>query len=152
MRNLLTLLLLPLASMTHGQCLDTLQFPNLQPPCYPDFVPVCGCDGVTYRNACHADFATVLQYGEGPCEQVVHDYYPNPVENMIYMTIATKYESDVNLYIFDRNGHVYYYRYLPLVSSQYLTIPVNGFEKGLYIVMTESNGQASFSKMIRIQH
>ena len=136
-------------STSFAQCLDTLQFPNPQPPCYPDFIPVCGCDGNTYRNNCYADYATVLQYTDGPCEHVALDFYPNPVIDLLNLTVVTKFESDVNLYIFDRNGIVYYYRYLDNITSKVLTIPVNGFDKGLYIIMAESNGEISLSKIIR---
>ncbi|MCF8276054.1 MAG: T9SS type A sorting domain-containing protein [Flavobacteriales bacterium] len=133
----------------NAQCIDTLNFPNLQPPCYPDFVPVCGCDGVTYRNACYADFATVLQYTDRPCEQVALDIYPNPCTYWLYATVVTKYESDVNLYIFDKNGTVFYYQFLPLVSQETLSLPIYGFDKGLYIIMVESNGVTKFSKFIK---
>ncbi|MDB4655844.1 T9SS type A sorting domain-containing protein [Flavobacteriales bacterium] len=137
------------AQFSFGQCIDTLNFPNLQPPCYPDFIPVCGCDGVTYRNECYARFATVQQWQEGPCENVVIDHYPNPVSYTMYLTVVSKFESNVNLYIFDRNGLAYYYRYLPLVTSTTLTIPVSGFEQGLYIIMAESNGDVQLSKFIK---
>lgn len=147
--TLSTLLILLFAMTTSAQCIDTLQFPNLQPPCYPDFIPVCGCDGVTYRNNCYADYATVLQYTDGPCEHVALDFYPNPVVDILYLTVVTKYESDVNLYIFDRNGIVYYYRYLQNITSEQITIPVYGFDKGLYIIMAESNGEIELSKIIR---
>jgi hypothetical protein len=132
-----------------GQCLDSLQFPNTAPPCYPDFIPVCGCDGVTYQNSCYADYATVLNYAEGPCDQIAIDLYPNPSSNWMSFTAVTKYESDVNLYIFDRNGNVYYYRDLTNVTSETLSIPVYEFEQGLYIIMAESNGEAKLLKFIR---
>ncbi len=150
MKFLIAFLLLCLTSLTSlGQCIDTLQFPNLQPPCFPDFVPVCGCDGVTYRNACYAEFATVLNYSEGPCEDLALDFYPNPCTYWLYTTVVTKFESNVNLYIFDRNGMIYYYDYLSAVTSRTLTIPTNGFEQGLYIIMAESNGYAELSKFIK---
>ncbi len=148
-RTLLVFGLLLSALFSSAQCLDTLNFPNYQPPCFPDFLPVCGCDGVTYRNACYAEYATVLQYGEGPCENIVIDFYPNPVTYWLNTTIVTKYESNVNLYIFDRNGNVYYYDYLTSVTNRTLTIPVNGFEQGLYIMMAEANGDVQLSKFIR---
>ncbi len=149
MRFVLIILLSVLALQGNAQCLDTLQFPNLQPPCYSDFLPVCGCDGVTYQNSCYADYATVLQYSYGPCEHLVHRLYPNPAVDVLYVTIFTKFESDVNLYIFDRNGMTYYYQFLPSVTSEYLTVPVYDFEEGYYIVLLESNGETSLSKLIR---
>jgi hypothetical protein len=137
------------ATLVGAQCLDTLNFPNLQPPCYADFVPVCGCDGVTYQNQCYAEFATVLQYIDGPCEQVAFTIYPNPTTDYLFTTIVTKYEADVNIYIFDRNGMVYYYRYLQAVKSEFLTLPMNGFDQGVYIIMVESNGVAKLSKFVK---
>ena len=137
------------ALLSTAQCLDTLNFPNYQPPCNPDLVPVCGCDGVTYTNNCFADFATVTQYIDGPCEQVVMRVSPNPATYWLDVTIVTKYEADVSLYIFDRTGNIYYYQYLRAVNSQILNIPLNGFDQGLYIVMVESNGVSQLSKIIK---
>lgn len=36
--------------------------------CTMDWRPVCGCDGVTYPNACGAKAAGIDQYTEGECE------------------------------------------------------------------------------------
>ena len=150
MRIPATFLILLVSSLTSfGQCLDTLNFPNLQPPCFPDFLPVCGCDGVTYRNECYARFATVQQWQEGPCENIVVDIYPNPAVYWIYTTVVTKFESNVNLYIFDRNGNIYYYKYLQSVSHHTLTIPLDEFDYGLYVIMAESNGDVQLSKFIK---
>ncbi|MCF8463250.1 MAG: T9SS type A sorting domain-containing protein [Flavobacteriales bacterium] len=150
MRKLVIVVVFKLsATLVGAQCLDTLNFPNLQPPCYPDFVPVCGCDGVTYQNNCFAEFATVLQYIDGPCEQVAFTIYPNPTTDFLFTTIVTKYEADVNLYIFDRNGTIYYHTFLQAVTSEYLTIPMNVFDQGVYIIMVESNGVAKLSKFVK---
>ena len=148
-KSLTVIFCLSLSLSSMGQCLDSLQFPNTAPPCYADFIPVCGCDGVTYQNSCFADYATVLNYAEGPCDQIAIDIYPNPCSNWMSFTAVTKYESDVNLYIFDRNGNVYYYQYLSNVTSQTLSIPVYQFEQGLYIIMAKSKGEAKLLKFIR---
>lgn len=37
--------------------------------CTMDWRPVCGCDGVTYPNACGAKAAGIADYSEGECEQ-----------------------------------------------------------------------------------
>lgn len=135
--------------LANAQCKDTLNFPNYQPPCYFDFIPVCGCDGVTYRNSCFADYATVLQYQNEPCEQVAMYIYPNPATYILYATVVTKYDADVNLYIFDRNGLVQYYKYLPNVSSEQVYVPLSGLQQGLYIIMAESNGVTKLLKFLK---
>src|SRR5690349_14011472 len=38
-----------------------------QSACYTNYLPVCGCNGVTYGNACEANAAGVLHYESGEC-------------------------------------------------------------------------------------
>lgn len=45
-----------------GSCIERPQ------DCPAVFVPVCGCDGTTYSNACEAHAAGVQVSADGPCE------------------------------------------------------------------------------------
>ncbi len=41
--------------------------------CEYAFVPVCGCNGLTYRNACFANASGLISYTEGLCPDVCID-------------------------------------------------------------------------------
>ena len=36
-------------------------------PCNLEYMPVCGCDDITYGNSCEASNNGVLSWDEGPC-------------------------------------------------------------------------------------
>lgn len=57
-------------------CIDTsLMNPNAG--CFDIYVPVCGCDGVTYSNSCYAViFGGVTSFTEGPCSGGIIDAEP----------------------------------------------------------------------------
>jgi hypothetical protein len=55
---------------TTAAAADCVRTPPAEPMvCTMDWRPVCGCDGITYPNACSARAAGVPEFSDGECEE-----------------------------------------------------------------------------------
>ncbi|MFN8166054.1 MAG: T9SS type A sorting domain-containing protein [Bacteroidia bacterium] len=152
MRFSLIVLLFGLALGTKAQgtsiCKDSLQTPNPYYPCANDYMPVCGCDNVTYRNECAAYYWGGLLYSywtQGPCEPFDFDFYPTYVYlNPVHFSLYMKQPGSATLYIYNAMGNLVYsdYFYAPYADYTYTKeLPLQSLQQGVYLAMVLVNGQ-----------
>jgi hypothetical protein len=84
-KNLLVFVLLATPIATMAQCKDTLSVDQYH-YCGDHYNPVCGCDNVTYRSPCAAQYwggimnaQPGLNYNYGVCGNFDFDFVPNPI-------------------------------------------------------------------------
>lgn len=94
----------------------------------------------------------VTQHENVPCEPVVVDVYPVPAFDWLHVTLATRFETDVYVYVLDLMGGLYYYNYFYQVERQELLIPTYGYKKGAYVLIAESMGQTTQRKFLKYDY
>lgn len=70
MKLILASLIIILAAFADTSCSkdkDCMGEPKTDYGCEDEYKPVCGCNGVTYSNACKADAAGVKSWKNGRC-------------------------------------------------------------------------------------
>ncbi len=166
------LILTGLCVTSYGQCID----PDLAVACESiecptDFIPVCGCDEVSYDNGCYAEcIGNVTEWVPGTCDaNVGADCMLNPDFLLVFQQSITSGEmppnSAINTYcivdLSEGDADAYYYTYNGTIGSTDenpcgLSVPsiVDGepvtesYEVCLYIYNTENNCIASKCIMI----
>ena len=136
-------------------CIDTIRQPN--PYYYCDFVyqPVCGCNGVTYRNDCVAYWQNAVNLSDnGICGDIDVYLIQNLVSEYIEFAIYLKQFGYVSVAVYDVYGMMYYFDALPgfVENSGYMQVPVQNLRHGVYFFVIIHNEQAITRKFIRLPH
>ena len=128
--------------------------------CIDVYEPVCGCDGITYTNSCHAIYyAGVVFYTDGACATTTIQeenifgtvkLSPNPATYSTTLSYALKESGLVQIEIMDITGNIALAPIThPSVPGNY-TIQLNtqDLSSGIYIIRLTSNGNEVKQKLM----
>ena len=128
--------------------------------CIDVYEPVCGCDGITYTNSCHAIYyAGVVFYTDGACATTTIQeenifgtvkLSPNPATYSTTLSYALKESGLVQIEIMDITGSIVLSPIThPSVAGNY-TIQLNtqDLSSGIYIIRLTSNGNEVKQKLM----
>ena len=157
-RFILFLALVSFSSISRAQlvvCVDSLSRQPTAPCPTNDFLPVCGCDGKTYRNTCDAQLRHGIRtWRDGSCTGFEFDILPNLVTDEIIFTLSqTAAQNFVRLFIVDSFGRLWYQMEIPAaVSYSYTITEVQQFSYGVYFIfLYDTQGRYRYKRFVKIQ-
>jgi hypothetical protein len=149
MKIVFTLFLFLLPFTLPAQCIDELL---LRPygQCSHVYDPVCGCDGVTYRNSCYAElYGALTKWENGICGKIDIFFKPNPVDVQLDLTVRLRVAGYANIIIMDVFGVQYYNSYLTNTYLRHLNIDVNNFPLGVYLLIAQTEDEVVVRRFVK---
>ncbi|MEI7977368.1 MAG: Kazal-type serine protease inhibitor domain-containing protein [Bacteroidota bacterium] len=148
-------------NLTNAQIVTCKDPNNLNPqfPCPdPSYKPVCGCDGVTYRNICSAEIQNGIlpgQWRDGTCSGLEFDIIPTITNAYLTFTFVQPINTTTiaQMVIIDQYGAMVYYRTLYPDLSGRVEMQISETEHyrpGVYIMLVyNEKGDYRFKKFIK---
>ncbi len=108
------------------------------------YIPVCGCNNVTYRNQCEAyNNYGVNFWKSGVCSGIDLDFYPNPVSNASFLTINLSHTefvyANADVKIVDMYGKVWVQRIINNFNKTQFQQDVTTLPTGIYVLLVQSS-------------
>ena len=134
-------------------CVDTTRINDYYLCGNPIYQPVCGCNGVTYRNECAAYYRGGVNYWtNGTCGNFGFDILSNPVLNDVTLSVYTRASERVLVEIWSNIGpKVYTNTFINTQETvQQFFIPTDAFEVGTYTLIMVVNGEFQAAKFVKV--
>lgn len=132
-------------------CVDTSRVNDYYICGNPTYQPVCGCNGITYRNDCRAYFAGGVNFWvNGTCENFGFDILTNPIALELTLSVYTKKSELVNVQVYSSFGTLVAENAFTSAqeSVQQFFISTDGYESSTYVVLVFVNGEQQAKKVV----
>lgn len=132
-------------------CLDTSRINPYYLCGNPIYQPVCGCNGVTYRNDCAAYYMGGVNFtSNGTCGNFGFDILENPVATNLTISVYTRQSERVIMQAWNDMGNKYYEYFFNGYenSVQQFFIDTHDYPRGVYIIVVVVNGEQQSHKVV----
>jgi len=148
------------------QCKDSLRQPDKYHNIDYHYIPLCGCDGHTYRNSDAAYWwGGIDTYNpDGPCEDFDIDLYPNMIStdpsNMPELRIYMKFPGTATVTIYSSMGRLLFEKLFSNDQSfglihnadPYYLKEAQTFPRDVYLLVVTVNGIRKSLKFIKVDN